>query len=161
MVTDTQEGIHLFDHALQTAHLWIKEIMRELHQEDPHDAYKAMRVVLHTLRDRLPAEEATQLGSQLPRFISAVYYEGFKIRTKPLKYHRDEFFQEIAKRLKDENVQNPDPMRFAYAVIRLLMRHVSKGELDNIDANLPSDMKAVWEMFENQYLPRNRRVGQK
>jgi uncharacterized protein (DUF2267 family) len=146
------EGIHLFDHALQTAHLWLKEITDELQSDNSHEAYKALRAVLHTLRDRLPAEEAVKLGSQLPQFIAGVYYEGFKIRKKPLKYHRDEFFQEIEKKLKGEKVQNPDPIRDTYAVVRLLMKHISAGEINNIEANLPNDMKTVWEMFENQYL---------
>ena len=48
------QGVHVFDHALQTGNHWIQEIMAELCVDDPVEAQRALRTVLHVLRDRLP-----------------------------------------------------------------------------------------------------------
>jgi uncharacterized protein (DUF2267 family) len=137
------QGAHVFDHSLQTANLWLKAVERELHIENPNEAHQAMRVVLHLLRDRLPAAEATHLGSQLPQLISGLYYEGFKLREKPIKYDAAGFLHEIRERLRP-GLQNPDPERYLSAVLRVLSAHVSPGELDNVRSALPKDLQRLW-----------------
>ncbi len=44
------------DHSVQQINIWLKTLGEELHSEDRHDAYRALRAVLHVLRDRLTAE---------------------------------------------------------------------------------------------------------
>ena len=49
--------------------------------DDRQDAYRAVRGVLHTLRDRLPVEESAQLAAQLPTLLRGVFYEGAGARS--------------------------------------------------------------------------------
>ena len=59
-------GLAVFDTTLQKTNAWLKEVMDELGSSDRHQAYLALRAVLHALRDRLTVEEVAQLGAQLP-----------------------------------------------------------------------------------------------
>lgn len=45
---------------------WLNELTEDLGWDDPDMVFKALRTVLHELRDRLPTNEAAQLASQLP-----------------------------------------------------------------------------------------------
>ena len=56
---------------------WLEELKEELRLQDRQQAYHLLRVVLHTLRDRLTVAEAVDLGAQLPMLIRGLYYEGW------------------------------------------------------------------------------------
>ena len=60
-MSDTQ--VTALDHSVQQTNIWLKTLGEELHWEDRHDAYRALRAVLHALRDRLTAEQAVHLGA--------------------------------------------------------------------------------------------------
>ncbi len=68
-------GLKAFDTTVEKTNLWLKEIMAEMGTNDRHRAYLALSAVLHALRDRLPMEEAIQLGAQLPMLIRGLFYE--------------------------------------------------------------------------------------
>src|SRR5271157_2197556 len=55
----------------------------QMHIEDRHDAYRALRSVLHVLRDRLTPEQAVHLGAQLPVLVRRIYYDDWRIAGKP------------------------------------------------------------------------------
>jgi uncharacterized protein (DUF2267 family) len=137
-------GVHVFDHALQTGNHWIQETMSELCEDNPIEAQRALRTVLHVLRDRLPTAESLHLASQLPMLISAIFLENFVLRDKPIKYSRDEFLEEIADRLAARNTRKPDPLRYLSAVSRVLARHMSPGALDKALGCLPEDLQTLW-----------------
>lgn len=137
-------GVHVFDHALQTGNHWIQEIMSELCQDDPLEAQRALRTVLHVLRDRLPTAEALHFSSQLPLLVSAIFMESYVLREKPIKYSRDEFLQEIADRLAAKNTRKPDPVRYLEAVSCVLARHLSPGAFEKVLGCLPEDLRTLW-----------------
>jgi uncharacterized protein (DUF2267 family) len=71
-------GLEIFDTTLQKTHVWLNDVMHKLGWQDERPrAYLALRTVLHALRDRLPVEEATHLGAQLPMLIRGFYYENY------------------------------------------------------------------------------------
>lgn len=139
------QGVHVFDHALQTGNHWIQEIMAELCVDDPIEAQRALRTVLHVLRDRLPTAEALHFSSQLPLLISGIFMESYVLREKPVKYSRDEFLQEIHDRLAARNSRKPDPMRYLEAVGCVLARHMSPGAMEKALGCLPADLRQLWE----------------
>jgi len=70
-------GVSALDGTIQKTNIWLREVMDELGSDDRHRAYLALRSVLHSLRDRLTIEEATDLGAQLPILVRGFYYDAW------------------------------------------------------------------------------------
>jgi len=139
----TTTGLGVFDHTLQTTHIWLNDLMGELGWEDRHKAYQALRVTLHALRDRLTMEEAVQLGAQLPMLVRGFYYEGWNPKGKPLKErHKEEFLAHIHNYFKDD--PDVDPERVARAVFKVLTKRTSEGEIKDIKHLLPMELRELW-----------------
>ncbi|HTL70966.1 MAG TPA: DUF2267 domain-containing protein [Candidatus Eisenbacteria bacterium] len=139
-----------FDRALQTANGWMSEIGSELDTENPDEACRVLRAVLHTLRDRLPASEVVHLGGELPALIAGVYYEGYRLREKPLRRGEDDFLAEIRRRL-GADAPAAEPLRPFAAVLKVLSRHVSDGELEEICEYLPKNLRNLWVRLEEEF----------
>jgi uncharacterized protein (DUF2267 family) len=124
--------------------MWLKELMLELEwKRQPQKAYLALRTVLHTLRDRLTAEEAIQLAAQLPVLIRGSYYEGWKLKRKPVKErHKEEFLEHVKTAFKDD--VTVDPERVTRAVLRVLDRRTSAGEIKDVKHMLPKSLRKLW-----------------
>lgn len=145
-------GLEVFDDTVHKTNLWLKEIANTLGL-DRHGAYQVLRAVLHTLRDRLPINEAAQLGDQLPMLVRGIYYEAWHPAGKPEKIRsRDEFLARVAGHIASK--QLIDPEQAARAVFRTLENHVSPGEIRNVMQVLPEDIRALWPPLETAPLSR-------
>jgi uncharacterized protein (DUF2267 family) len=123
--------------------LFIKEIMDELNTSDPDRAFAALRIALHALRDRLPTAELVQLGAQLPLLVRGLYYEGWTPRNEPKHDRTKAAFVEPIQHALHTN----DPLYaelIARAVFRLLARHVSAGEIEDVRHALPVHIRELW-----------------
>lgn len=133
----------VFEKSVQLANSWIKDLMYELNLDDSAKTFQALRVTLHTLRDRLLPEEALHLGAQLPMVLRGSYYDGWKISRAPLKLRtKEEFFTHI-----QEQYNAPLPVDvelLVRAVFKLLRHHVSRGEIKNIEATMPEKLRDLW-----------------
>ena len=136
--------LEVFDASLQKAQVWVNDLMSELGWEQrPQKACLALRTALHALRDRLTVEEAVHLGAQLPILIRGVYYEGWKLAGKPVKErHKTEFLDHIATTFRDDNTV--DPEKVMRAVLKVLARHISEGETENVKRLLPKTLQELW-----------------
>ncbi|MBZ0157331.1 MAG: DUF2267 domain-containing protein [Alphaproteobacteria bacterium] len=135
--------VDVFDTAVQKANRWLKEIMEELHWEDKHKAYLALRATLHTLRDRLTTEEAVHLGAQLPLVIRGLYFEGWKPGVKgEKKRDKEEFLSKIDESFSAD--PDIDPEEVARAIFRFLSRKISEGEVEDIKSILPDELRGLW-----------------
>jgi uncharacterized protein (DUF2267 family) len=136
--------LEVFDASLQKTQLWLNDLMSELKWEHkPQNACLALRTALHALRDRLTVEEAVHLGAQLPILIRGIYYEGWKVTGKPVKErHKSEFLDHIAAAFRDDDTV--DPERVMRAVLKVLSRHISKGEAENVKHLLPKTLQELW-----------------
>ncbi|MDB5164218.1 MAG: phosphoribosyltransferase-like protein [Candidatus Saccharibacteria bacterium] len=127
-----------FEATLQKSNQMLSELEDELGWQDRHrQSYAAMREVLHALRDRLPFREALQLSAQLPMLMAGVFVDGWKPKDKPVKMTAEEMYQRIAQHFP-YSVEGGVPM-MVHAVWQVLKRHVSPGELEDIEANLPKE----------------------
>ena len=134
----------LFDGTLQKTQIWFNDLMWELDWDaKPQKAYLALRTVLHALRDRLPIEEAVQFGAQLPMLIRGFYYEGWSLKGKPHKERKKEDFLLHVKEAFSEDV-TVNPQSVVRAVFRLLVKHTSPGEIDQVKHVLPKTMQELW-----------------
>lgn len=131
---------HMFDKALSKSREWLADIEAELELRNPNDAYRALRAVLHALRDRLPALEAAEFAAQLPVLITGIYYTGWTPRNKPMKMKTmDEFLGHVSREL----APGTDPLRVTRGVINVLERRLAKGEIFKLRENFPETLKEL------------------
>jgi uncharacterized protein (DUF2267 family) len=132
----------IIERSVEKAHLWFNDMAAEMGTEDRNQAYRVLRAYLHALRDRLPVDEAAQLAAQLPELIRGIYYEGWNPSATPVKYRG---YSEFLDRVAGEAVLDGETeASFASsAAASVLRRHVSAGEIDDIRAVLPEDLRPI------------------
>jgi uncharacterized protein (DUF2267 family) len=138
----SQTGLMALESTLHTTNVWLRDLMEELGWMDRKKTYRALREVLHALRDRLPVNEVAALGAQLPLLIRGLYYESWKPAGKPLKQHREQFLAHLSELFHDGPSINPEQV--GRAVFRILAQHVSIGEIESIKHALPADLRSLW-----------------
>ncbi|MFP4162888.1 MAG: DUF2267 domain-containing protein [Chitinispirillaceae bacterium] len=137
-------GLDTFDTAVQKADVWLKEVMQEMGIDSKKRAYMALRAVLHTLRDRLPVDEAADLGAQLPLLVRGIYYDEWDPSGTPVKdRHLDEFLNHIKENYRGDGEVKMDMM--AKAVFRVMKRKVTEGEINDIEGMMPSEIRELWK----------------
>jgi len=140
-MSDTQ--VTALDHSVQQTNIWLKSLGEELHSEDRHDAYRALRAVLHVLRDRLTAEQAVHLGAQLPTLVRGLYYEGWRLSAKPDSERQPaDFAALVAAELPPS--MGRDSFRVTKAVFSLLAKELDPGETAKIIATMPAPLRSLW-----------------
>lgn len=138
MITGHEE----FDNTIQKTNELLKEIEISFGWENRRNqSYAALRAVLHTLRDRLPVEEAVQLGAQLPMLIRGMYYEGWNPSRVPVKMNREEFLQRIRERFLFSVESGIEDV--TRVVLVALRKYVSFGEAEDIVSILPKDIAEI------------------
>src|SRR5271165_6329983 len=106
------------ERTLHTTDLWLTDVMEELGWQDRSLAYRALQVVLHALRERLPVEAVAALGSQLPLLVRGIYYEGWSpSETSIHESEKEDFLAQVATAFR--NNQEVDPEHLARAVFRV------------------------------------------
>lgn len=142
-MSTTSTNVSAFEHTLQQTNEWLDTLVAELGHGDRHQAYRILRAVLLALRDRLTVEEATDLGAQLPMLIRGFYYEQWTPSKTPTRERRlEEFLDRVA-----ENTQegvDGSPEETAKAGFRVLDKHITSGEAEDVKSNLPEDIRTLW-----------------
>jgi uncharacterized protein (DUF2267 family) len=129
-------------HAVQQAQEWLKELRDNGDLANEDEAYSVLRAVLHQLRDRLTVEEAVALGAQLPLIVRGVYFEGWQPSQVPEKVRtRQKFLDGVTLKLLPH--RNP-PETVVRDVFALLAHHLDPGEISNVIAQLPGQVKELW-----------------
>jgi uncharacterized protein (DUF2267 family) len=129
-------------HAVQQAQVWLKELRDNGDLADEAAAYSVLRAILHQLRDRLTPDEAVDFAAQLPLIVRGVYFEGWRPRQTPEKLRsRQDFLDGVATKLRPHPIAAEAAARDVFA---LLAHHCDIGEIADIIAQLPSELKALW-----------------
>lgn len=129
-----------FDHAVQSANIWVKAVAEALGTEDRHLAHRALRTWLHTLRDRVTVDVAAHFAAQLPELLRGTYYDGWDPSAVPLKYDLEGYTDRFA---REARVSAQDVPRIAPAVAHVVREHVSPGHLESAVEQLPHDVRAL------------------
>jgi uncharacterized protein (DUF2267 family) len=146
---ETTTGVRNLDNSIDLTNVWLRDILSQLKWQSKESAYQALRGTLHAIRDRLPAEEAVDLASQLPLMIKGVYYDGWTLRDKPEKFKKEEFARRVHAQFEfDDNVNPAEVIR---AVLRVMYRHIGEGEIRDVKLNMP---KEIQEWFPEEITPK-------
>jgi uncharacterized protein (DUF2267 family) len=134
--------VSVIDRTVEKTNIWLNDLAAELGSDDRKAAYRVLRAYLHAVRDRLTVNEAAQLAAQLPELIRGTYYEGWVPARTPVKYRTvDEFLLRVAR-----EAQLPGETQASYAcsaAARVLRRHVSQGEIEDVVSVFPEEMRPV------------------
>jgi len=133
----------MMEETFMTTLSFYRKVVEETGQTNREAVKRGTAAVLHALRDRLTPEEAEQAVAQLPRELKLVWEEGDKPDRKPLKLRRTEFYERVR---TEAGLASVREARFlTIAVFAALKAQLSPGEADDILAQLPRDLKEVWE----------------
>lgn len=138
----TSRHVDIIERSAEQANIWINDVAEEFGTKDRQEAYRILRAFLHAVRDRITVEEAAQLGAQLPELLRGIFYEGWRPSTTPLSYHDRETF---LRKVSDEALL-AGTTEASYAVTaaaKVLGRHVSAGEIEDVLAILPGEIREL------------------
>lgn len=139
-------------HGMQQIQEWLKELRDNADLADETEALSVLRGVLHQLRDRLTPEEALELGAQLPVIVRGIYYEGWRPSRTPEKVRtRQKFLDEVLLKMLPRRVAPEAAVRDVFA---LLAHHCDPGEIGDVIAQLPSDIKELWPVSARTFKAR-------
>ena len=140
----SDNGLKAFDRTLETTHQFINDVSEVIKVDDKHITFIGMRAVLHALRDRLPLEEAVQLGAQFPVLLAGFYYQGWKPAATPTKERSlAAFMDKVRENLPQEDYPT-EIETLIKGVFTILSQRVSKGEIDEVINMLPEDVQTLW-----------------
>lgn len=137
---------NLLESTTATSRQWIHELMAilELAPDEAGRAMHALRAGIHAIRDRLPAQEAVQLGAQLPLLIRGLYYDGWQLNNDPTRIRtRAQMIDRVQREIgRDQLLSAPAVLS---AVIALLNKHVTPGEISDVVSTLPQPIAELWK----------------
>lgn len=134
----------IVERSAEAAHIWYRDVARELQTDDLHYAGRVLRTVLHALRDRLTVAEGAQLAAQLPTLIRGIYYEQWRpgAAAHHLAHDVDGFLDEVAD--AGRLAGRTEASHAVSAVSRVLNDHVSEGEMYDVLAILPEKLRTLF-----------------
>ena len=137
--------VPILERTVQKTNLWLKDALYELDWVSSQRAYLALRAALHSLRDRMSVQEIAQLGAQLPIFIRGIYYECWNPAHTPVKNRKkDAFLAQIRGEFAHTRNPDVDPEHVVRAILRVVCKHVSEGEMRQIRGLLPHELRQYW-----------------
>jgi uncharacterized protein (DUF2267 family) len=129
-------------HAVQQTQEWLKQLRDNGDLADESEALSLLRAVLHQLRDRLTPEEAVDLAAQLPLIVRGVYFEGWRPGRTPEKVRsKTEFLAGVTIKLRPRRIAVERAVR---DVLTLLAHHCDPGEIADVIAQMPAELKDLW-----------------
>jgi uncharacterized protein (DUF2267 family) len=113
-------------------------------------AEQATRATLETLAERLAGGEAKDLAAQLPQGIDT-HLRNKRSEEMGEHFSLEEFFRRVSQR---EGVDLPKATYHARVVIEVLGEAVSKGEMDDVHAQLPAEFDRLFEAGSHGHMPK-------
>ena len=135
-----EHGLEGIDHTIQQTYTWIDEVAEALKPSNRHIGYQVLRGFLHTVRDRLPMDEAVHLGAQLPMLLRGLYYDGWDPEAIPGDIRDGQAF--LSAFAWEARLPDAINMRASVqAAYEVLARHVTSGEVSEVLNALPGEVR--------------------
>ncbi len=88
-------------------------------------------------------DQAAALAAQLPMLVRGFYYEGWHPHGKPVKErHKEDFLAHVAAAFRND--PEVDSERVVHAVLQVLSKHVTSGEIEGVKRSLPAEIRSLW-----------------
>ena len=135
-------GLDVFDRTLQTTHIWLDEIIEDIHT-DRQTAWHVLGAVLRVLRDRLPPGLSGHLSAELPLLVRGSYFEQWRPGVETLKMRSlAEFLERVSDGLRDTKpIGSLDAVRTVFSVLN---HHLDYGQVEKVRQALPEEIRALW-----------------
>ena len=139
-----------FDHYAQKGNQFVNNLAQEVgHPDEVGRTGILLRAVLHTIRDRITISESLNFIAQLPVFVKALYADGWKYQEKPLRLDKEDFLKQVEKHQaqygESEFSWEKSTEELVKIVIGELRKIISQGEFDDVAAQLPEDLKKMFQ----------------
>ncbi len=138
-----------FNQYVHDAGQFVKEVaVASGKPDDVAQAGRMLRAVLHAFRNRLTPQESLQLISQFPMLIKAIYVDGWRIggEAKRLR-HWGDFIEAVreegGRATLNDFVSDREVEHAIHAVFKVIKNHVSAGEIRDIMATLPEELRPL------------------
>lgn len=137
------QGLEVIDHSVHLTHEWTNELADRLDWSSKRSALRLLRITLARVRDHLMADELAQLSAQLPVMIRGFLFEGWVPKRTPIKErHAEDFVAFITAQMDTaEEYRGREDIK---CVFDLLNRRISRGEIEDVRATLPEDLRDLW-----------------
>jgi len=127
---------------------FLKELAKDLGWPDDRDrAARVLKAVLRALRERLSTEESLQFLAQLPMFLKAAYVDGWSAKENAKELRGESFIGRVRSFGPAAARDLPEDEAHAEQVVRTVFlslgKYVSKGEWEDMAAQLPKEMKRL------------------
>jgi uncharacterized protein (DUF2267 family) len=137
-------GLAVFDRTLEKTHQFINDVAEQIGVEDKHIVFTGINAVMHSLRDRIPLEEAAQLGAQFPVLLAGFYYQGWKPAATPTKERSVSAFIEKVESNLPLGEYPVEIKTLIEGVFAVLSSWVTEGEIVDVANMLPKDVQEFW-----------------
>lgn len=136
-----KQDLDVIDHTVAKTYDWLRVVSERVGLEDNHDAYQALRAVLHALRDRVEPNVAAHFSAQLPLLLRGIFYEGGDPAKTPIRLSLAEFLERV------ENEANLKGMSAAQdaarAVLSVCWDELGEGTMEHLISVLPADFAVL------------------
>jgi uncharacterized protein (DUF2267 family) len=134
-------SLSVIDKTVHKTRLWLDDVMASIETTDRTKAFRALKAVLHALRDQLQVDEAARFGAQMPLLIRGLFYEGWRPEASigaPVTV------EDFVGAMADEYGEYPrlELERVCRSVYRVIAAHISAGEMRSVLMGLPDDVRA-------------------
>lgn len=132
-------GLQVFDASLQKTNELLEKIEKDMGWAGRREqTYKALRVVLHALRDRLTVEDSANFSAQLPVIIKGTYYDGWKPEQVPIKMSKDDFVNRVQSEFQFSI--DRDISEMIKIIFNNLFETMGEDESKDLKEKLPQDL---------------------
>lgn len=135
--------IHVFERTTHEAHEWVNDLAGRTGWSNEREVLHLLRAVMTKIRDHLPVDEMAQFSAQLPIILRGMFFEGWQPKLTPVHERRAaDFIASIDAVVGDViGYQGPSDIK---AVFNTINAHISRGEIEDIRACLPQDLRDMW-----------------
>lgn len=135
--------IHVFERTNHEAHEWVNDLAGRCGWTNEREVLRLLRTVLVNVRDHLPVNEMAQFSAQMPVILRGMFFEGWQPKKTPVnERHAAEFIAAIEEKIGDVlDYRGEDDI---VAVLRTINAHISRGEVEDVRACLPQQLRDLW-----------------